>query len=409
MVQAFAGAVTGGMVWAMGATTVILAGARTPFGRLGGSLSALRAPALGAVAIRAALERAGVSDDDVDHALMGLVLGAGVGQVPSRQATIAAGLPVTLTSETINKVCASGLRTVSMADQMIRCGDVDVVIAGGMESMSNAPYLLDRARFGYRMGDAELIDSMVHDGLVDPIHLVHMGVHNAEVSDELHIERLEQDAWALRSHQRAVAAMDLGLLAEEIVPVGVPGRRGEMTTVADDEAPRRDTSAEALAALPPVFKEGGTTTAGNAPGVNDGASALVVASDRWAAQRGYRPWARIRGWATVAEDPPYLAKVPSEAALAALRAARLEVGDIDLWEINEAFASVAVNSVRALEIDPEIVNVNGGAIAYGHPIGASGARILLTLVMELRRRGGGLGVAAICSGTAQGDAVVVEV
>jgi acetyl-CoA C-acetyltransferase len=364
---------------------------------------------LGAVAIRGALERAPVADDLVEHAVMGLVLGAGVGQVPSRQATFLAGLPVGLTSETVNKVCASGLRAVSLADQMIRSGDVSLVVAGGMESMSNAPYLLTGARFGYRMGDAEVIDSMVRDGLLDPIRHVHMGVHNADVSEELGISREEQDAWALRSHQRAVAAIDSGRLAEEIVPVEVRGRKGEVSLVAVDEAPRRDTSLEALAALRPAFRPGGSTTAGNAPGVNDGAAALVVASSVWAAERGMRPWARILSWGTVAEEPQYLAKAPAHAAAKALSRVGLTPGDVALWEINEAFAAVAVNSVRMLNIDPDLVNVNGGAVAFGHPIGASGARILLTLVTELRRRGGGLGVAAICSGTAQGDAIVVEV
>ncbi|HZK48750.1 MAG TPA: acetyl-CoA C-acetyltransferase [Thermoleophilia bacterium] len=393
----------------MSVSSVILGGARTPFGRSGGALASLTAPELGAVVIRVALRTSRVADGDVDHAVMGLVLGAGVGQVPSRQATLLAGLPVGLTSETVNKVCASGLRAVSMADQMIRCGDVDVVVAGGMESMSNAPYLLERARFGYRMGDGELVDAMVRDGLIDPIVHVHMGVHNADVSEELHITREEQDAWALRSHRRAVAAIDAGRLVEEIEPVSVRVRKGETIVVATDEAPRRDTSMEALAALRPAFREGGTTTAGNAPGVNDGAGALVVARSGWARERGLAPWAAIRGWATVADEPRYLAKVPAQAALKALAAAGLDAVDVDLWEINEAFASVAVNSVRTLGIDSERVNVNGGAVAFGHPIGASGARILLTLVLELRRRGGGIGVAAICSGIAQGDAVVVEV
>lgn len=393
----------------MNVSSVILGGARTPFGRLGGGLAALAAPELGAAAIRGALERAGVAGDLVEHAVMGLALGAGVGQVPSRQATILAGLPVGLTSETVNKVCASGLRAVSLADQMIRSGDVSLVVAGGMESMSNAPYLLTGARFGYRMGDAQVIDSMARDGLIDPIRHVHMGVHNADVSEELGISREEQDAWALRSHQRAIGAIDAGRMAEEIVSVEVRGRKGDVALVAVDEAPRRDTSLEALAALSPAFRPGGSTTAGNAPGVNDGAAALVVASSGWAAERGMRPWARILSWGTVAEEPQYLAKAPARAASKALSRIGLTPSDVALWEINEAFAAVAVNSVRMLDIDPELVNVNGGAVAFGHPIGASGARILLTLVMELRRRGGGLGVAAICSGTAQGDAIVVEV
>jgi len=388
---------------------VIICGARTPFGRLGGSLATLSAPSLGAAVIRGALDRSGVPDSDVDHTIMGLVVGAGVGQVPSRQASVLAGLPIGVTSETVNKVCASGLRAVSMADQMIRCGDAHVIVAGGMESMSRAPFLLDRARFGYRMGDGELLDAMVHDGLLDPIRGVHMAVHNADVADEFGISREEQDSWALRSHRRAVAAIDSGVMAEEIVAVEVPGRKGAVEWVRTDEAPRRDTSAESLAALRPIFREGGTTTAGNAPGVNDGAVALVVASRERVEARGYRPQAVIRAWATVADDPPYLARVPARAALAALEKTGLSPADVALWEINEAFAAVAVNSVRMLDIDPDRVNVNGGAVALGHPIGASGARILLTLIMELRRRGGGVGVAAICSGTAQGDAMVVEV
>ncbi|MHB1344306.1 MAG: acetyl-CoA C-acyltransferase, partial [Thermoleophilia bacterium] len=354
-------------------------------------------------------ERGGVSGHLVEHAVMGLVLGAGAGQVPSRQATFLAGLPVGLTSETVNKVCASGMRAVSLADQMIRSGDVSVLVAGGMESMSNAPYLLTGARFGYRMGDGVAVDSMVRDGLLDPIRQVHMGVHNADVSEELGITRREQDEWALRSHQRALAAIDSGRMAEEIVPVEVRGRKGESSFVSVDEAPRRDTTLEALAALRPAFRPGGTTTAGNTPGVNDGAAVLAVASDTWAAERDLRPWARIASWATVADEPQYLAKAPARAALEALRRVALAPSDVALWEINEAFAAVAVHSVRMLDVDPERVNVNGGAVALGHPIGASGARILLTLIMELRRRGGGLGVAAICSGTAQGDAIVVEV
>ena len=393
----------------MATRAVILAGARTPFGRLGGALAGLTAVELGAVAIKAAVNRARVQPGEVEHALLGLVLGAGVGQAPSRQATLLAGLPTELPSETINKVCASGMRAVTMADQMIRSGDTHLLVAGGMESMSRAPYLLERARFGYRMGDGALVDAMVRDGLLDPVHRVHMGVHNSTAAAELHISREEQDAWALRSHQRAVAAMDEGRLAEEIVPVSVPGRRGETTVVEHDEAPRRDTSLEALAALPPVFHEGGTTTAGNAPGVNDGAAAVVVASESFAAGRGLRPLARIVSWGTVAREPRCLATVPALAARKALEAVGRTPADVALWEINEAFAAVAVNSIRMLEIDPEKVNVNGGAVAFGHPIGASGARIILTLVMELRRRGGGLGVAAICSGTAQGDAIVVEV
>jgi len=391
--------------------SVIVDGARTAFGRYGGALAPLSAVDLGAAAIRGALERTGgmVKDEDLDHALMGVVLAAGLGQVPSRQATVAAGLPVELTSETVNKVCASGLRAVTMADQMIRCGDVQAMVAGGMESMSNAPYLLRKARFGYRMGDGTVEDAMVGDGLRDPIRHVHMGIHNSKMAEEFSISREEQDAWALRSHQLALAAQDEGRLGEEIVAVGVPDRKGKVTTVDVDEGPRRDTSLERLASLRPAFTEDGTTTAGNAPGVNDGAGALVVTSGSYAAERDIRPLARILSWATVGQEPQYLHTVPALASRRALGRIEMDPSEVDLWELNEAFAAVTLNSTRMLGIDADRVNVNGGAVALGHPIGASGARILLTLAYELRRRGGGVGVAAICSGTAQGDAVVIEV
>lgn len=391
--------------------SVIVEGARTPFGRYGGGLAPLSAVDLGAAVIRGALDRTGgaVKDEDLDHALMGVVLGAGLGQVPSRQATVAAGLPVELTSETVNKVCASGLRTVTMADQMIRCGDAQAMVAGGMESMSNAPYLLRKARFGYRMGDGTLEDAMVGDGLQDPLKGVHMGVHNSVVAEEFSISREEQDEWAVRSHRLAVAAQDDGRLGEEIVPVDVPGGKGRVTTVDTDEGPRRDTSLERLAALKPAFTENGTTTAGNAPGVNDGSGALVVTSGSFAADRGIRPLARILSWATVAQEPQYLHTVPALASRRALEKVGMDPSEVGLWELNEAFAAVTLHSAGMLGIDRDRVNPNGGAVALGHPIGASGARILLTLAYELRRRGGGVGVAAICSGTGQGDAVVIEV
>jgi acetyl-CoA C-acetyltransferase len=320
-----------------------------------------------------------------------------------------AGLPVELPSETINKVCASGMRAVALADQAIRAGDLDVAVAGGMESMSNAPYVLQGARFGYRMGNRELVDAMVHDGLVDPFTRMHMGEHNTDVADECHITREEQDRWALASHQRAISAMDEGRLAEEIVPVEVSNPKGGVALVSEDEGPRRDTSLEALAALKPAFRQEGTTTAGNAPGINDGAAALVVVSEAYAAQAGLRPLARILSIANMAQQPQYFPTTPARAARKALEKAGLTPTDVDLWEINEAFAAVAAYAARVLEIDPAIVNVNGGAVAFGHPIGASGARIVLTLALELRRRGGGIGVASICSGTAQGDAMVIEV
>jgi acetyl-CoA C-acetyltransferase len=338
-----------------------------------------------------------------------MVLQAGNGQVPSRQAAVLAGLPIELPSETINKVCASGMRAVTMADQAIRAGDISVAVAGGMESMSNAPYLVPKARFGYRMGSGELVDSMVHDGLLDPFTKMNMGEHNTDVADECHISREEQDRWAFASHQRALAAMDEGRLAEEIVPVEVTGKKGTSIFVEHDEGPRRDTSLEALAALRPAFKEGGTTTAGNSPGINDGAAAMVVTSESYARSHGLKPLAVILSYAYMAQQPQYFPTTPARAARKALEKIALSPSQVALWEINEAFAAVSAYATRVLEIDTTIVNVNGGAVAFGHPIGASGARIILTLAMELRRRGGGIGVASICSGTAQGDAVVIEV
>jgi acetyl-CoA C-acetyltransferase len=339
---------------------------------------------------------------------MGEVLQAGAGQIPSRQVSVGIGLGPTVGSETINKVCASGMRAATLADVMIRAGEHDVILAGGMESMSNAPYLLPKGRFGYGMGDGAVLDSMVSDGLTCTFDGLVMAEQNSKVAAEAGISREEQDAWALRSHQRAVAAIDGGLFSEEIAPVTIRGRKGE-TVVENDEGPRRDTSLERLAALKPVFVADGSTTAGNAPGVNDGAAALVLASEDWAKEHGLTPLAAIRGHGYVADDYAYLVRTPAAATRVALEKAGLEVADIDLLEVNEAFCSVAVNTVRLLGIDEERVNVNGGAVALGHPIGASGARLLGTLVHELRRRGGGIGVAAICSGAAQGDATVLEV
>jgi acetyl-CoA C-acetyltransferase len=311
-------------------------------------------------------------------------------------------------SETINKVCASGIRSVGVVDQAVRAGDLDTAVAGGMESMSNAPYLLPEARFGYRMGDAKAIDAMIKDGLENPFSGKHMLEEASEVAAELELTRPDMDRWALRSHELAIKSTDEGRLPEEIVPVKVKSKKGE-AVVEVDEGPRRDTSLEALAKLPPAFVKDGSHTAGNSPGVNDGAGALVLASDEWARKEGREPLARIVATGEVADDFAYLARTPAKAAKLALERAGLKTDDIDLWEINEAFASVAINSVRMLGVDAERVNVNGGAIALGHPIGASGARILTTLVYELRRRGGGLGCAAICSGGGQGDAVIVEV
>jgi acetyl-CoA C-acetyltransferase len=388
--------------------TVILSAARTPIGKLGGGLSSLDATELGGIAIEAALERAGVAGDQVQHVVMGQVIQAGQGQIPSRQAQIKGGIPKEVSSETINKVCASGIRAAGILDAAIRAGDVEVAVAGGMESMSNAPYMLKGARFGFRMGDAKAIDSMINDGLTNPFSGKHMAHEASEVAAELEMTRADMDRWSVRSHELAIKATDEGRLPEEIVPVTVKGKKGD-TVVEIDEAPRRDTNLESLSKLPPIFMENGTHTAGNAPGVNDGGGALVLASEEWAQANGKTPLATIVAQAQVADDFPYLARTPALAAQAALEKAGLTADQIDVWEINEAFASVTLNSIRMLGIDEEKVNVNGGAVALGHPIGASGARILGSLVLELGRRGGGLGCAAICSGGGQGDAVIVEV
>jgi acetyl-CoA C-acetyltransferase len=388
--------------------TVILSAARTPIGKLGGGLSSVDATELGGTAIQGALERADVSPDQIQHVVFGQVLQAGQGQIPSRQAQIKGGIPKEVSSETINKVCASGIRSVCLLDNVIRVGDLDVGMAGGMESMSKSPYLLKEARFGFRMGDGKAIDAMINDGLTNPFSGKHMAQEASEVGAELELSRVDLDRWALRSHQLAVKATDEGRLPEEIVPVTIKGKKGD-TVVEIDEAPRRDTTLESLAKLPPIFMKDGTHTAGNSPGVNDGAGALVVASDEWAKANGKTALARIVAHAQVADDFAYLARTPANAARQALEKAGLKVDDIDLWEINEAFASVTLNSMRMLGLDEDKVNVNGGAVALGHPIGASGARILGSLMLELRRRGGGLGCAAICSGGGQGDAVIIEV
>jgi acetyl-CoA C-acetyltransferase len=382
------------------ARAVIVSAVRTPFGKLGGGLKEYEAPQLGAIAIRAALDRAGVPDDEVEYVTMGQVLQGGVGQAPARQAAVGAGLPVEVPSDTINKVCASSIRAIQIADQMIRAGDNSVVVAGGMESMTNAPYVLKKARFGYRLGDGTLIDLMTHDGLTSTFDHKHMVEQASFVSRELGISREDQDRWALRSHERAVHAMDNGLFDDELVLVG------EHTA---DEGPRRDTSYEKLSSLKPVFDPEGTTTAGNAPGVNDGAGALVITSDEYAKAHGLEVLATIVAQAYVADEFAYLARTPAKAGTKALEKAGKQIGDVERVELNEAFSSVVVHSAELLGADPERVNVNGGAVALGHPIGASGARILTTMVHELRRNGGGLGLAAICSGGGGGDAVLIEV
>jgi len=388
--------------------TVILSACRTPFGKMGGALKSFDATDLGGVAIENALERAEVKPDQVEKVVFGQVLQAGQGQIPSRQAQIKGGIPKEVPSETVNKVCASGLRSVALIDQAVRAGDLETGVAGGMESMSNAPYLLPGARFGFRMGDVKAIDAMIHDGLENSFSGKHMMEEATQVASELELTRPDMDRWALRSHELAIKATDEGRLPEEIVPVKIESKKGE-TVVEVDEAPRRDTTLEVLAKLPPMFVKDGSHTAGNAPGVNDGAGALVLSSDEWAKAQGRQALARIVATGEVADDFAYLARTPAKAAKIALEKAGIKAEDVDLWEINEAFASVAINSVRMLDIDPDRVNVNGGAIALGHPIGASGARIIGTLVHELRRRGGGVGCAAICSGGGQGDALIIEV
>ena len=389
----------------MSRRTAILGYARTPFGKLSGGLASLRATELGGHAIAAALERSGVPASAVEHVVMGHVLQAGAGQITARQAAMHAGLGETVTAETINKVCASSLRALSLADLLIRAGQHEVIVAGGMESMTNAPHVT-HVRGGIRMGDGALMDSMMHDGLTNPFRKVRMLTDGAEVAKELGITRERQDAWAARSHERAVAQS--AFLAEEIAPVTISGRTGD-TVVDSDESVRPDTTLESLGRLKELDVEGGGTTAGNAPGVNDGAAVLVLASEEWATANGHEPLGFVRGHAYVAGRTQDLAKMPGAATKLLLEREGLTVGDIDRFEFNEAFANVSINAVDELGIDEAKVNVNGGAVALGHPIGASGARIVGTLVRELQRIGGGLGVAAICSGGGQGDAILVEV
>jgi acetyl-CoA C-acetyltransferase len=380
--------------------SVIVSAVRTPFGRLGGGLKDYAAAELGAIAIRAGLERIGLEGREVEYVIMGQVLQAGAGQAPARQAAVSAGLPIEVPADTINKVCASSIRAIEIADSMIRAGDVEVVVTGGMESMSNAPYGLPRARWGYKMGDATLVDLMIWDGLRSTFDESHMVEQAARVNRELGISREEQDGWALRSHERAARAQDDGFFDDEIVAVG---------EVAADEAVRRDTTLEKLAALKPVMDPEGTVTAGNAPGVNDGASCVVVCSEEFAQRRGLETLATVVAQGYVADEFAYLARTPANAGAQALRKAGKTIDDVERVEVNEAFSSVALNSVKMLGADPEIANVNGGAVALGHPIGASGGRIVGTMINELRRNGGGLGLAAICSGGGQGDALLLEV
>lgn len=391
--------------------TVILDGARTPFGKMGGALSSLAASDLGAVAIKGALHKANVAPEDVGEVIIGTVLQAGQGQIPSRQAATKAGIPWEVKTETINKVCASGLRSVTLADQIIRLGEEEVIVAGGMESMSNAPYYSLNARQGLRMGDVTLVDGMIFDGLSCSFSekRVHMGTYGNSTATKFGLTRQAQDEWATRSHQLAHEAITAGKFAEEIVAVDVPQRRGEAVTVKEDEAVRPSTTVETLANLRPAFDKDGTITAGNAPGVNDGAAALVLMSEERAKAEGRAPLAYIIGHAEVGVAPEDFPQTPGLVINELLKKTGTTIDEIEAVEINEAFAAVALVSNQIAGLPADKVNVNGGAVALGHPIGASGARIILTLAYELKRRGGGKGIAAICSGGGQGDAIMIEV
>lgn len=388
--------------------TVIVSAARTPFGKFGGSLMSLKAVDLGGIAIAEAVKRAGIEGTQVDYAYMGHVLQGGCGQVPSRQATLRGGLPWETPSITVNKVCSSGIISIALADMKIRAGDADVVVAGGMESMSNAPFYTHNMRWGNRMGDNKMKDLAVNDGLWCSFYDRHMAVHGSEVSKEFGISRMAQDEWAVRSQQYAIDAIENGRLKEEIVPVEIKGKKGS-TIIDTDEAPRKNTTMEDLSKLPPVFTKDGSVTAGNAPGLNDGAGALVLMSKAKAQALGLKPLATILGHAEVSQEAKYIATVPGLSTLKLLSKVGMSVNDIDLIEANEAFAAVSLVSGQIAKWDANKVNVDGGAIAFGHPIGASGARIVMHLAYALKNRGGGYGIACICSGAAQGDAMLIKV
>jgi acetyl-CoA C-acetyltransferase len=388
--------------------SVLIAGARTPFGKFGGAFKDVPAVSLGAHAIRAALDRSGIKGDQVDYVIMGQVLQAGAGQITARQAAIEAGIPQHVPAITINKVCLSGLNAIALADQMIRAGEVEVVVAGGMESMSEAPYLMPKARFGARMGNTPMVDSMIHDGLWSTFTGQHMGESSDDVNRELELSREDQDAWAARSFQRAEKAWSNGTLKDEVVVVALPQKRGDPQLVERDEGVRAGTTYESISKLPPAFSKDGTITAGNAAQISDGAAAVVVMSAERARKLGLEPLAEIVSHGMSAERYAWLHTVPALALSNALKKAGLEAGDLDLVEINEAFAAVALNATRMLKLDEERVNVNGGAVALGHPIGASGARLVLTVANELKRRGLKVGAAALCGGGGQGDALIVR-
>jgi acetyl-CoA C-acetyltransferase len=387
----------------------IVSAVRTPVGSFGGYFKDVAAPTLGSHAIRAALERAGVAPQDVDEVVLGCVLQAGLGQNPARQAALGAGLPVEVPATTINMLCGSGLKSVTLATQMIRAGDADIVVAGGMENMSRAPYLVPTNRFGAGMGDVQMIDSMTHDGLVDAFEHVHMGITAENVADEYGISREDQDAFAAESQQKAERAIEAGVFEDEIVPLEIPQKRGEPRVVKNDEHPRAGSTAEALARLRPAFrKDGGTVTAGNASGLNDGAAAVVVMSERQVRRRGLTPLGLVESYASVGVEPRIMGIGPIPATRKALAKADLEIADIDLFELNEAFAAQSLAVCRELDLPMDRVNPHGGAIALGHPIGASGGRILVTLLHEMRRRRLERGVAALCVGGGQGQAAVIR-
>jgi acetyl-CoA C-acetyltransferase len=388
--------------------SVIVSAARTPIGKQAGGLAGFSAMDLGGFAIKAALERAGISGDAVDYVIMGQVLQAGQGQITARQAAVKGGIPMSVPAMTLNKVCLSGINALYAADQMIAAGDAEVVVAGGMESMTKAPYLLPGARAGYRMGNAELIDSMIHDGLWCAFDAVHMGSGTEKYNAQYTISRREQDELAAASHERAAAAIKDGRFADEIVPVSVPQRKGDPIVIENDEGVRPGTTAESLGNLRPAFSKEGTITAGNASQISDGGAAMVVMSKAAAERLGCTPMAELIGYGMVAGPDPSLQLQPANAIKQALGKVNKQVSDVDLFEINEAFAAVGIASMKDLGISDEIVNVNGGAIALGHPIGMSGARIVMTLINELRRRGGGLGAAALCGGGGQGDAALIQ-
>jgi acetyl-CoA C-acetyltransferase len=389
--------------------SVIVGSARTPIGRLSGAFAGMNAMELGGIAIKAALERAGVDAEQVDHVLMGHVLQAGQGQITARQAAAKAGIPMTVPAMTVNKVCLSGINSIYLADQMIQNGDAEVVVAGGMESMTQAPYLLPGARSGYRMGNGELVDSMINDGLWCAFDAVHMGAGTEKYVGKVGgISRESQDELAAKSHERAAAAQKEGRFTDEITPVSIPQRRGDPVVIDTDEGVRPGTTTEALAGLKPAFSKDGTITAGNASQISDGAAAVIMTSKAKADDLGVTPLAELISYGMVAGPDPSLLTQPSRAIKRALEGLDMTVSDVDLFELNEAFAAVGLASMRDLGIADEIVNVNGGAIALGHPVGMSGTRVVLTIVNELRRRGGGIGAAALCGGGGQGDAAILK-